>query len=170
MPITACALSKERKLYIQEDMCKWLEVKSMERERWREIVLHDLFSSHITPILNSLKMTSRISLDILWENIAIRINSMYYRTLKEERDSDKIDKMNSDFTFLKNTSGELFHLKENPIKQYPIKQYLKLGEDFKTNPYRKTCCMFYKLKENTEGILYCKACPIGNKKNKMSKG
>jgi ferric iron reductase protein FhuF len=48
----------------------------MKREQWRENVLHDLFSSHIMPVLEILKKTTRIPSSILWENIAIRINSI----------------------------------------------------------------------------------------------
>ncbi|WP_049681263.1 hypothetical protein [Peribacillus loiseleuriae] len=49
-PINACSLNKERKLCIQASMCKWQELKSAEREQWRETVLSTLFSSHITPV------------------------------------------------------------------------------------------------------------------------
>ncbi|WP_191991905.1 IucA/IucC family C-terminal-domain containing protein [Bacillus aerolatus] len=155
LPVKACALSKERKLCIQADMCKWQEVKSMEREQWRENVLRSLFSSHITPVLNILNKTSRIPASILWENVAIRINSIYRKTLAKELDPLKIERLNSDFHFLKNASGDLFHLKENPIQHY-----LKIGEELTLNPYRKTCCLYYKLEEDVEGIGHCGNCPM----------
>lgn len=155
LPVKACALSKERKLCIQAGMCNWQEVKNMEREQWRENVLRDLFSSHITPVLNILKKTSRVPSSILWENVAIRINSIYRKILAKEADPVKIERLNSDFNFLKNASGNLFNLKENPIKHY-----LKIGEELKLNPYRKTCCMYCKLEEDVEGIGYCGNCPF----------
>ncbi|OAH58434.1 hypothetical protein AWH48_17775 [Domibacillus aminovorans] len=162
LPVKACALSKERTLCIQAGMCKWQEVKSMEREKWRENVLRTLFSSHITPVLNILKKTSRVPSSILWENVAIRINSIYRKTLAKEMDPVKIERLNSDFHFLKNASGDLFNLKENPIKQY-----LKIGEELIVNPCRKTCCMYYKLEKDVEGIGYCSNCPIKSKQIKV---
>lgn len=164
LPVKACALTNEQNLCIQQDMCKWQEITSMEREQWRERVLHDLFSFHITPVLDVLKKTSRVPISILWENVAIRINSIYRKTLAKELEPIKIERLKSDFNFLKNTSGDLFNLKENPIKQY-----LKIGEEIKLNPYRKTCCMYYKLEKDVEGIGYCGICPIKSKKTTAKK-
>ncbi|NYF26107.1 IucA/IucC family C-terminal-domain containing protein [Sporosarcina sp. JAI121] len=161
LPVKACALTKERKLCIQASMCNWQEIKSMDREPWRENVLRALFSSHITPVLEILKKTSRVPSSILWENVAIRINSIYRKTLAKEVDLVKIERLNSDFNFLKNASGDLFNLRENPIKEY-----LKIGEEHKVNPCRKTCCLYYKLEEDREGIGYCGNCPIRSKKEK----
>jgi ferric iron reductase protein FhuF len=135
--------------------------KSMEREQWRVNVLYALFSSHITPVLDILEKTSRVQSSILWENVAIRINSIYRKTLAKELDPVKIERLYNDFNFLKNASGDLFHLKENPIKHY-----LKIGEELSLNPCRKTCCMYYKLEEDVEGIGYCGICPIKNKQTK----
>lgn len=164
LPLKACALSKDRKLYIQAGMCKCQEGKSIERVKWREHVLRDLFSYHMTPILDILKQTSRISSSILWENVAIRINSIYRKTLAKEVDPVKIERVNSDFNYLKNVDGDLFNLKENPIKHF-----LKIGDELTLNPCRKTCCMYYKLEEDVEGIGYCSNCPIKSKQVIASK-
>ncbi|KAA6475991.1 Fe-S oxidoreductase [Bacillus swezeyi] len=161
LPVTACALSKERKLCIQADMCKYQEINSMERGQWCEKVFRNLFSSHITPVLDVLKKTSRVSSSILWENVAVRINSIYRKTLTKKLDLAKIERLNSDFTFLKNAKGDLFNLKENPIKQY-----LKIGEELKLNPCRKTCCLYYKLEKDVEGIGHCSNCPIKSMQTK----
>jgi ferric iron reductase protein FhuF len=158
LPLNACALSKERNLYINAGMCKLEEVKGSERELWRENVLYVLFSNHITPFFEILQKTSRVHSSILWENIAIRINSIYRKTLAKELDLVKIERLYSDFNYLKNIGGNLFNLKENPIKHF-----LKVGEELKLNPFRKTCCMYYKLEEDVEGIGYCGNCPIKSK-------
>jgi ferric iron reductase protein FhuF len=159
LPIKACSLSKDRKLCIQIDLCKFEDLKSLERDSWREHVLRCLFSSHITPILDILKKISLIPSSILWENVAIRVNSIYRKTLTKELDPIKIERLNSDFDFLKNASGDLFNLKENPINQY-----LKIGEELNLNPCRKTCCMYYRLEEDVEGITYCSNCPIKSRR------
>jgi ferric iron reductase protein FhuF len=158
LPIKACSLSTEDGLCIQEDLCKWQDINSSDREQWRESVLYDLFAAHITPILAMLNKTSRVSSSILWENVAIRINSNYQKMLAKKIGSVKIERLNSDFNFLKSASGALFNLKENPIKDY-----LKIGEELKLNPVRETCCMYYKLNEDVETVSYCGICPIKNK-------
>lgn len=160
-PVKACALTKKRELCIQADMCKWQRIKRIEREQWREDVLYDLFSSHITPILNILIKVAQVSSLILWENIANRINSIYRKILEKELDQVKIERLHSDFNFLKNASGNLFNLKENPIKNF-----LKIGEELKLNLCRKTCCMYYKLEKDIGTIGYCDNCPIKSKQTK----
>lgn len=158
LSVKACSLGKDRKLCIQEGMCKWQEVEGMKREHWRERVLRNLFSSHITPVLEVLKKTSRINSSILWENVAIRINSTYRKLLAKELDSVTVYRLYDDFNFLRSASGDLFNLEKNPIKHY-----LKIGEELKVNPSRKTCCMYYKLDEDVEGIGYCSNCPVKSK-------
>lgn len=158
IPVNACGLSKERELCIQLECCSLEETTNLKREQWREDVLRFLFSEHITPVINILQKTSRLSPLVLWENIAIRINSIYRKMLSTDLDFDKIEHLNSDFQFLKNAQGDLFNLKENPIKQY-----LKIGLELKQNPYRRTCCMYYLLEEDAEGIGYCGVCPIKKK-------
>jgi|GEM_PF-6397327 len=160
LPVTACALTKERKLFIQADMCNWQEA-SMGREQWRENVLQNLFSFHMTPVLNILTKTSGVPVSILWENVAVRINSIYRKILAKNSDPVKVERINSDFHLLKNASGKLFHLKENPMKHY-----LKIGEELRSNPCRKTCCMYYKLEKDVEGIGYCGNCPMKSKQTK----
>jgi ferric iron reductase protein FhuF len=140
---------------IQLDLCNLTEVSKSGRDQWREVVLKDLFSYHMTSVLDSLKKTAGIPSSILWENVAVRINSVYRKLEAKELDSVKTDWLRKDFTFLKNATGDLFGLKGNPIQGY-----LKIGEELLTNPNRQTCCMYHKLKEDPEGIGYCNNCPI----------
>lgn len=161
LPVKVCALTKERKLCIQAGMYEWMEVNGLEREKWREKVLRHLFSIHIMPILKNVEKISSIPSSILWENVAIRINSVYRKKLSQELEPIKIERLNNDFNFLKNASGDLFNLKENPIKHY-----LKIGEELKLNPCRKTCCLYYKLEKDVGGISYCGNCPIKSRQTK----
>jgi ferric iron reductase protein FhuF len=161
LPVKACALSEDRKLCISADLCKWQEIETLGRVEWRESVLRELFKFHITPVLEVMKKTSRLPSSILWENVAIRINSIYRKILAKKLDAVKTERVYSDFNFLKNAKGDLFGLPENPIQQY-----LKIGEALKLNPFRKTCCMYYKLEVDSEGIGYCGNCPIKKKQTK----
>ncbi len=154
LPIQACTFSKERKLCVQEGMCQWQEWVQSEREAWRETVLRDLFSSHVTPMIDALHHTTGLSSAILWENVAIRVNSVYRKTLASEENEERRKQLASDFYFLKQADGTLFRLKRNPMKSY-----LKLANDG-SDPYRRTCCLYHRLKEDKEGIGYCGNCPI----------
>lgn len=55
--------------------------------------------------------------------------------------------------------GNLFDLQENPLKQY-----LKIGDELKISPYRKTCCMYHRLEEDVEEIGYCHNCLLRKKR------
>ncbi|KON85426.1 hypothetical protein AF332_00080 [Sporosarcina globispora] len=154
-PVDACGLTNERTLCIRPDICHWQEFNNMEREKWQEKVLYDLFALHITPVIEILLKVARVPSSILWENTAIRINRIYRNALKDNIDSVKTKRLNSDFNFLKSASGNLFGLKENPLQSY-----LKIGEELRLNPYRKTCCMYCKLEKDIEEISYCNDCPI----------
>jgi ferric iron reductase protein FhuF len=159
LPVHACTLSHDRKLYIQPKMFTFQDIRGKDREQWRELVLRSLFSNHITPFINVLHSTARIPTSILWDNVAVRINSIYRKMIAKGMDDVKLERLYSDFHFLKNASGDLFNLDENPIKEF-----LKIGEDLKLNPIRKTCCMYYKLEKDVEGIGFCANCPIRHKK------
>lgn len=74
-------------------------------------MLRAVFSENITPVLDILQKTSGIPSSILWENVDVRINSIYRKTLAKGLDSHKIERLNRDYYFLKNTGGDLFNLK-----------------------------------------------------------
>lgn len=154
-PLKACAFNKERNLIVLPSVSKWIELEDLGREQRRQYVINSLFSTLVIPIFHALEKTSGIPSSILWENVAVRINSIYRKMLKEELDPVVINRLLSDFYFLRDTDGHLFNLKENPINRY-----LKIGEELELNPNRKTCCMYHKLEEDIEGIGYCANCPI----------
>lgn len=162
LPIQACGLNSERKLCIKADMCHWYRVESMPREQWCAHVIRSLFSNHLTPLFCALQRNARVPSKILWENVAVRINSIYRKTLAKETNLVKRQQLYNDFYFLKEAEGTLFGTEKNPIKDY-----LKIGEALKSDPYRKTCCLYFRLEEDLEGIGYCANCLI--KKRKSSK-
>nr|WP_272467360.1 IucA/IucC family C-terminal-domain containing protein [Terrihalobacillus insolitus] len=164
LPMGACTLSNERKLCVQAAMCSWREAQIADRDQWRENVLGDLFAGHITPFIGMLQKTSRVPSTILWENVAVRINSTYRKLMKNKLNHRQMESLYSDFYFLKKAGGDLFGLKENPIKNY-----LKIGEELSLNPSRKTCCLYQKLEKDVEGIGYCANFPVRNKQEKMER-
>ncbi|MCK0471713.1 IucA/IucC family C-terminal-domain containing protein [Halalkalibacter sp. APA_J-10(15)] len=154
-PMKACALTEKRALCINEDDCPWQEAHA-NREEWRTAVFQELFANHLTPLLLALQRVSRMPQSILWENVAVRINSTYRKALDDCAENEtKKQSIYDDFLFLKGADGELFQLKENPIKPY-----LKIGEELHSNPTRQTCCMYYRLKKEGGKVSYCKVCPV----------
>jgi len=154
IPVSACGMDLEQKLCIQPNACEWHDAKGYERDQWRESVLRDLFTSQITPMVLILNRVTGISLSILWENVAIRINSIYRKMSTNVQDEVKLERINSDFYYLQHANGDLFQLKNNPLTSY-----LKIGVELKENPFRKTCCLYYKVEEDAEGSGYCDNCP-----------
>ncbi|GAE28747.1 IucA/IucC family C-terminal-domain containing protein [Alkalihalobacillus hemicellulosilyticus] len=154
-PLKACGLTEERGLCINEGDCPWQEAQA-NREKWRTTVLQELFANHLTPVIVALQRVSRIPQTILWENVAVRINSIFRDALDDCVENEiKQQSIYDDFLFLKGAGGALFQLKENPIKSY-----LKIGEELYSNPTRQTCCMYYRLKKEEGKISYCRVCPV----------
>lgn len=163
LPLHACSLSSSRSLFIQKEHCHWSNGEQ-EREKWRERVLQQLFAEHLTPVLNTLNRVSRLPASILWENVVVRLHSVYRDVEKADPDPLQRERLIRDFAFLKSAPGSLFGLDQNPIAPY-----LKIGEERTANPYRKTCCLYYKLGENKQNGVYCRVCPLSKNKDSRIK-
>ncbi|MBB6451080.1 ferric iron reductase protein FhuF [Geomicrobium halophilum] len=161
LPMQACMFSSERKLCVQEEACPFKQWEQWDREAWRENLLRELFSYHITPMVSVFKDTTRVSSNILWENVAVRVNSVYRKALANEPSPEKQWQLTSDFYYLKQADGSLFQWERNPIRSY-----LKIDPDSTNTHYRQTCCLYHRLEEDPEGIGYCNNCPIGKKSGK----
>ncbi|MCM2676298.1 IucA/IucC family C-terminal-domain containing protein [Alkalicoccobacillus plakortidis] len=148
LPIESCLFGKDRKLHIKQNACDWNEWEADNRKAWLHSVLHPMFARHLTPMIVMLQRTSKLSSKILWENAAVRINSFYRQLLKEELSQTQSDHVIADFNFLKEASGDLFQLKENPLAPF-----LHLDTETCT---RRTCCMYYLMDKNE----YCGVCPL----------
>ncbi|WP_160112573.1 IucA/IucC family C-terminal-domain containing protein [Salicibibacter kimchii] len=158
LPVQACMFSRERKLCVQERACPFQKWEHWEREGRREQLLRELFSYHITPMISVLNNTTRVSANILWENVAVRVNSLYRKALANEPSQERQWQLTNDFYYLKHADGDLFKWEGNPIRAY-----LKNVPDSTSMHYRQTCCLYHRLEEDPEGIGYCNNCPIGNK-------
>ena len=148
LPMHCCMFSKERKLHIQQDACHWVEWETGDRKEWIQEKIRPLFAEHLTPMISMLQQITKLSSKILWENVAVRINSFYRKLLNEELNQAQIEHMHEDFNFLKETDGELFGLEKNPLAPF-------LHLDTKTCT-RRTCCMYYLMDKNE----YCGVCPL----------
>ncbi|SMO32227.1 IucA/IucC family C-terminal-domain containing protein [Melghirimyces algeriensis] len=153
MPMEACHIGFNRKLYVDLTQCEWFA----EEPEWNT-VFSWVFANHITPMIEAFYQTTNVSRRILWENVAVRINSYYRKSLQKENCAEKI------FSFLREADGRLFGLNENPLKPF-LHQATPACETVT----RKTCCYFYRLEKNREELEHCQICPLKNKMELMVK-
>lgn len=128
-----------------------------DRGQWRYEAIADFFSNIVTPIVESVRMESKQSKLVLWENIAIYIFWLYETVLAEHEDEEVCQRAVEDLQFIAQLApGSLFgHYHENPIKRhFHDKRYIpELGEEVRV---RTTCCFFYALTGTPDR---CKICP-----------
>ncbi|MCG6572862.1 Fe-S oxidoreductase, partial [Acinetobacter baumannii] len=121
--------------------------------------VHALFTECVTPLLDVLKRTSRLPYTILWENVAVRINSLYRSMMREAEDLAVKQRVREDYLYLKQAAGDVFGAKQNPFHHS-----LNLDDSLLETSNRKTCCMYYKLEKKSESLDYCLVCPLDKKK------
>jgi ferric iron reductase protein FhuF len=128
-----------------------------KRDQWRFDAVADFFSNIVTPIVEHVKVESKQSKLVLWENIAIYIFWLYESVLSESEDEEVRERAKDDLHFIAQSApGSLFgNYHENPIKRhFHKKRYVpELGEEVRV---RTTCCFFYALTGTTDR---CKICP-----------
>lgn len=134
-----------------------IELDSPERDEWRKSVIEELFSQHISLLIEQLKKVTKISKLILWENIAVYLFWLYETVLSEAGDEKRQQTIQSDFKFIFTmVDGQLFgQYNLNPLAKYnhPKKHFVETNEDIRI---RKTCCFSYKLGSS---MKRCKTCP-----------
>lgn len=157
-PPEACVFREDRKIEIDESLCSFVPLEG-DRYEWREQVVHALFTECVTPLLDVLKRTSRLPYTILWENIAVRINSLYRGMMREAEDPAVKRRVREDYLYLKQAAGDVFGAKQNPFHHS-----LNLDDSLLVTSNRKTCCMYYKLEKKSESLDYCLVCPLDKKK------
>ncbi|MCS3431799.1 IucA/IucC family C-terminal-domain containing protein [Klebsiella sp. BIGb0407] len=130
------------------------------RDQWREAIVGALFKDFLSPLLNVLSQVSGIPVQILWENIAVRVYSLY-RGRMEGLDSEQAQRCQADYDWLlRQADATVFGLPWNPLKRFnrPLKQ-TATGEKVR---FRRTCCFYYKA---TSPVEYCHNCPLLITKN-----
>jgi len=131
-------------------------ISPINRGKWREETVKQLFSEHIHIVINTLSKVTKISKLILWENIAIYIFWLYERLLHDKNLQTRSQVIREDFNFLlENDQGALFGpYNKNPISRfYHEKTYIPNKEA--EIRLRTTCCLFYKTTENQDRCLTC---------------
>ena len=126
------------------------------RDAWRAEIVGSLFAGFFAPLCQTLSRVSGLPVAILWENIAVRVYSLYEGRM-DDLDPQAENRRRSDFAWLtEQASPALFGLESNPLTRFrrPLKK-LPDGQGFRR--FRRTCCFYYKASKPVE---YCLNCPL----------
>jgi len=130
------------------------------RAVWRENLCKQLFSDNLSRLWQTFHNVSGVQLDILWENTAVRIYSLYERRLAKIASTAIQKNIKDDFDYLLNNADpSLFDHHTNPLQQFNLDK--KTGKNGQIR-YRETCCYYYA----TPSCEYCSNCPLPLKQNK----
>ena len=138
------------------DDLRFIPCPSGSREAWREATVDALFAGFFAPLCHALSRSSGLPVAILWENIAVRVYSLYEGRMTN-LDAQAERRRQEDFAWLtEQASPALFGLDNNPLKRFrrPAK---KLPEGQGYRRFRRTCCFYYKASTPVE---YCLNCPL----------
>ncbi|GGF32946.1 hypothetical protein GCM10010954_35150 [Halobacillus andaensis] len=128
------------------------EPGELNRNKWLRNELTNLFTQHVRPLFLHINQLTRLSMDVMWENIAIYMFRFYERELVQWYDRETVRKLQEDFYLIvEQLPGEAFGEKTNPFTYFIKQPVLETGAR-----QRKCCCLSYKLYEDSN---YCKVCP-----------
>ncbi|KZN13134.1 ferric iron reductase [Marinomonas sp. TW1] len=131
------------------------------RDVWRDEILHKVFAGHLTLLVEHFYRLTKVSRRILWENVAVRVFSIYEQRILPNIPDAQMIQAQADFAYLLDrNSTEVFGLSENPLTVFYRK---KQQTDVSDKPIRvrRTCCYYYLA---TDPAVYCGACPLLLKK------
>ncbi|QXO16560.1 IucA/IucC family C-terminal-domain containing protein [Vibrio ostreae] len=128
-----------------------------DRSAWRELILSGAFAGHLTPLIEQLQRLSGVSPRILWENVAVRVFSIYERRILPALDSERRRQAEGDLAYLLDESTRsVFDLDENPLTRfYRTKRHWQAHSE--PVRMRRTCCYYYQATEPPE---FCSNCPL----------
>ncbi|WP_082233535.1 hypothetical protein [Halobacillus massiliensis] len=122
------------------------------REQWMKEELEHLFREVVQPVFLHINHLTRLSLDVMWENIAVYMFRFYERQVTEWFTPDQAEKMKQDFYFIvKDLPGETFGASKNPFTYFLDQPKLDTGAR-----QRKCCCLSHRLHTDSD---FCKVCP-----------
>ncbi|WP_353979089.1 IucA/IucC family C-terminal-domain containing protein [Salinicola endophyticus] len=129
------------------------------RERARHDLLKQLFAGLITPLWQTLREVGGVPPRMLWENLAVRVYSLYERRLAELEgglvDAAARRRCEADYRFLLEAEPELFGLEANPLARFHHAKTRRAdGVEVR---YRRSCCLYYRA---ACPVAYCQSCPL----------
>ncbi|MDH4572827.1 IucA/IucC family C-terminal-domain containing protein [Salinicola acroporae] len=125
------------------------------RHRARREILHVLFAQTVAPLWRTLQDVGGVPERILWENLAVRVYSLYERRLSGVGDALTRQRREADYGFLLTAQPSLFGLDFNPLARFFHPR--TRSDDDGSVRFRRTCCLYFKATRPSE---YCQACPL----------
>ena len=114
-----------------------------------------VFADHLTPMIEEYSKEWKTPQKILWENIAVRLQSVL-RKKSSVFPSHELEQLFKELTL---PETRWIGRKDNPFSIY-----LQQVEEWGIIPIRKTCCRYYQVKGEEENP-YCGNCPLPQKMN-----
>lgn len=131
-------------------------------ETWRERMLHRLFAGNLSIVWDALRASSGVSSNVLWENLAVRIFSLYERRMQTLATADiERARIEDDFDYIvRRAPGKIFGLSRNPLTRFHLPYTSQTGGPVR---FRRTCCFYFRATMPAE---YCTVCPLLRPKEK----
>ena len=130
---------------------------SGDRTAWRAQALRQAFAEHLTPVVETMHRLTRSPKRILWENVAVRVFSIYERRVLPDLEGEQKALAQADYAWLlsQQASG-VYGLDSNPISEFDS-AFTELEHAAEPVRVRRTCCYYYRASEPQE---FCSNCPL----------
>ncbi|ART62648.1 IucA/IucC family C-terminal-domain containing protein [Kushneria marisflavi] len=132
-----------------------ISLAGSEREAHRTRLVTRLFAGVMQPLWQTFHEVSGVPLNMLWENAAVRVYSLYERRMAKLDDPQARARRDEDFNFLLTAPPALFGAPWNPLGRFYYPETPTV--DGRTQRFRRTCCLYFKATCPAE---YCQSCPL----------
>jgi ferric iron reductase protein FhuF len=130
--------------------------EASERHDWRNRVVLALFAGNVGKLIAVMSKVANVPKSILWENVAVRVFSLYEKRIGVTGEQQEQSFGEADFQYLIHQApGALFGEKQNPLSRFYCKPACS-SDSNTTMRVRKTCCFYYEVSSSEE---YCSNCP-----------
>jgi ferric iron reductase protein FhuF len=133
--------------------------EASERHVWRDTVILAHFAGNLGKLIAVMSRVANVPKPILWENVAVRVFSLYEKRIGVTGQQQEQSRRRADFQYLIHQApGTLFGEKQNPLSRFYGKPTFSSVSDVSDTPMRvrKTCCFYYEVSSSEE---YCSNCP-----------
>ena len=144
IPMTACTITEELNLEI--DVTQVLYTEN------RATIWSGMFADHLTEVAHSLHQATNLPYIILWDNVAVRLNSFFRKAITNHPcSSEDIRALAEELRALDGTAFGW--------SKHPVLEALVPVDDLTAHKTRKTCCYYNKLDKEKE-MPECLVCPL----------
>jgi len=127
-----------------------------ERHVWRDTVIQAFFVGNIGKLIQVMSKVANVPKAILWENVAVRVFSLYEKRIGGTEDQREQCWGRADFQYLiYEAPGALFGERQNPLSRF-YGEHISSTVSNAPMRIRKTCCFYYEVSCVEE---YCSNCP-----------